>query len=99
MQFIISTTDEVLIPQEPTLRQGLDAMRDACGPILREESALLVRKYARQPTPCHGAWVALDIDVSPFDNSGTKKEGVSWTYKKVDGLAPISPYLGGVGCL
>jgi len=87
------------IPSEPTLRQRLDAMRDLCGPILREESAFLVRKYARQPTPCHGQWVALDVDVSPFDNSNTKKEGVSWTYKKVDGYAPIFAYLGEEGYL
>ena len=85
------------IPSEPTLRQRLDAMRDLCGPILREESALLLRKRARKPTPCHGEWVALDIDVSPFDNSGTKKEGVSWTYKKVDGFAPIFACLGEEG--
>ncbi len=37
--------------------------------------------------------VALDIDVSPFDNSNTQKEGVSWTHKKVDGYAPIFAYL------
>jgi hypothetical protein len=85
------------IPSEPTLRQRLDAMRDLCGPILREESALLLRKRARKPTPGHGEWVALDIDVSPFDNSGTKKEGVSWTYKKVDGFAPIFACLGEEG--
>jgi len=85
------------IPSEPTLRQRLDAMRDGCGAILREESALLVRKHARRPTPCHGKWVALDVDVSPFDNSGTKKEGVSWTYKEVDGYAPIFAYLGEEG--
>jgi hypothetical protein len=87
------------IPSEPTLRQRLDAMRDACGPILREESALLLRKHARKLTPCHGQWVALDVDVSPFDNSNTKKEGVSWTYKKVDGYAPIFAYLGEEGYL
>jgi hypothetical protein len=87
------------IPSEPTLRQRLDAMRDACGPILREESALLLRTHARKPTPCHGQWVALDVDVSPFDNSNTKKEGVSWTYKKVDGYAPIFAYLGEEGYL
>lgn len=86
-------------PSEATLRQRLDAIRDACGPILREESALLVRKHARKPTPCHGQWVALDVDVSPFDNSGTKKEGVSWTYKEVDGYAPIFAYLGEEGYL
>jgi len=87
------------IPSEPTLRQRLDALGDACGPILREESALLLRKHARRPTPCHGQWVALDVDVSPFDNSGTKKEGVSWTYKEVDGYAPIFAYLGEEGYL
>jgi hypothetical protein len=34
------------------------------------------------------------IDVSPFDNSGTKKEGVSRTYQGNDGYAPIFAYLG-----
>jgi len=86
------------IPSEPTLRQRLDAMGDAGGTILREESALLVRRHGAL-TPCHGRWVALDVDVSPFDNSGTKKEGVSWTYKKVDGFAPIFAYLGEEGYL
>lgn len=85
------------IPSEPTLRQRLNAMQDACGGILREESAALVRRHVRKLTPCHGEWVALDIDVSPFDNSGTQKEGVSWTYKKVDGYAPIFAYLGEEG--
>jgi Transposase DDE domain group 1 len=85
------------IPSEPTLRQRLDAIDGRCAPILHEESALLLRKLARRPTPCHGEWVALDVDVSPFDNSNTKKEGVSWTYKKVDGFAPIFAYLGEEG--
>ncbi len=85
------------IPSEPTLRQRLDAMGGRCVPILHEESAFLVRQIARHPTPCHGEWVALDVDVSPFDNSNTKKEGVSWTYKKVDGFAPIFAYLGEEG--
>jgi len=39
----------------------------------------------------------LDIDVTPFDNSGTKKEGVSRTYKGMDGYAPIFAYLGEEG--
>lgn len=87
------------VPSEPTLRQRLDAMQDACGPLLREESAWMVRKHAPRLTPCHGRWIALDVDVSPFDNSGTKKEGVSWTYKKVDGYAPILGYLAEEGYL
>jgi hypothetical protein len=72
-------------------------MRDGGGAIVREESARLVRRRTRKLTPCHGDRVALDVDVSPFDNSGTKKEGVSWTYKKVDGYAPIFAYLGEEG--
>ena len=57
-------------------------------------------------TPCYevadgryGPWIALDIDVSVFDNSHTQKQGVSWTYKKVDGFAPIFAYLGQEGYL
>ena len=59
-----------------------------CGAILREESAALLQNAAVKLTPCWNKHVPLDVDVSVFDNSGTKKEGVSWTYKKVDGYAP-----------
>jgi hypothetical protein len=42
--------------------------------------------------------VALDVDVFPQENGGTKKEGVSRTYKpNVDGYAPIAAYLGREG--
>ncbi len=41
----------------------------------------------------------LVIDVSPFDNSGTKKEGVALTYKKLDAYAPNFAYLGNEGYL
>ena len=44
--------------------------------------------------------VALDLDVFPMDNSKTKKEGVSRTYKGHDGYAPLAVYLGEEGwCL
>ena len=39
------------------------------------------------------------LDVSPFDNSKTLKEGVSRTYKGYDGYAPIFAYLGAEGYL
>ena len=42
----------------------------------------------------------FDIDVFPMDNSRTKKEGVSYTYKGFDGYAPLAAYLGEEGwCL
>ena len=39
-------------------------------------------------------YICLDIDVTPFANPGVKKEGISCTYKMVDGYAPIMAYLG-----
>jgi hypothetical protein len=39
----------------------------------------------------------VDIDTSPMDNSKTKKEGVSYTYKKFEGYHPIFAYIGKEG--
>ena len=87
------------VPSSPTLRQRLDSARGDFNDIILKESARLVGRLAPAITPCHGNLVAVDIDVSPFDNSKTKKEGVSWTYKKCDGYAPIFAYVGEEGYL
>jgi len=99
------------LPSEETLRQRLDHMGASCldetMAIVQDESAALVGAWAGPLTPCweHGRddglrrWVALDIDVSPFDNGDTTKQGVSRTYKGVDGYAPIFAYLGEAGYL
>ncbi len=41
--------------------------------------------------------VPVDMDVSPLDNSGSSKQGVSFTYKKHDGYAPMFAYVGAEG--
>ena len=41
--------------------------------------------------------VPVDIDVTPMDNSKSKKEGVSRTYKGGDGYAPMMAYIGTEG--
>jgi hypothetical protein len=87
------------VPSEGTLRQRLDELEHRCDAILREESAAMVARHAPKLTPCYEDWVALDIDPSPFNNSGTKKEGVSWTYLKFDGYNPWFAYLGNEGYL
>ncbi|MFC1525470.1 IS1380 family transposase [Candidatus Latescibacterota bacterium] len=94
------------VPSAATVPQRLNQLRDLCGAVIREESADLIARHAPTVSPCWqvddgrcGDWVALDLDVSPFDNSNTKKEGVSRTYKKVDGYAPIFAYLGQEGYL
>ena len=50
-------------------------------------------KYEREKVPS-GSYSPLDIDVSSFANPDCKKEGVEWTYKQVNGYAPIIAYLG-----
>jgi len=100
------------VPSEETLRQRLDrigaSQLDEAMGIVREASAQMVRCNAPALTPCleHGGksggsggrrWVALDVDVSVFDNSNTKKQGVGRTYKGCDGYAPIFAYLGEEG--
>lgn len=87
------------LPSEETLRQRMDQLGTEPIATLHEESARLIAQHAPSLTACHGNWLPLDIDVSPFDNSGTKKEGVAWTYKKLDGYAPNFAYLGEEGYL
>lgn len=89
-------------PASPTLRQRIDLIGGAFDNIVKEESADLIRRIApiiSAVETIRGNFVPLDIDVSPFDNSRTQKEGVSRTYKGTDGFAPIFAYLGKEGYL
>ena len=87
------------LPSEATLRQRLDELPQARSHLaLRKlnESVLKGRSFGSV-----GAGemdlVPVDIDVSPLDNSGSHKQGVSFTYKKHDGYAPIFAYVGTEG--
>jgi len=65
---------------------------------LRESSAKIISE-----APLHGLWIEgrhylpVDIDTAAMDNSKTKKEGVSRTYRKFDGFHPIFAYAGKEG--
>lgn len=89
-------------PSSPALRQRIDVIGNAFDCIIKEESADLIRRIAPQVSPVQtscGSFVPLDVDVSPFDNSKTRKEGVSRTYKGYDGYSPIFAYVGIEGYL
>lgn len=90
-----------VVPSEPTLRQRMDeiALEPKVRSALLASSALLLHKRVPVLTPCFKDFVPIDGDVSPFDNSGTKKEGVSCTYKLMDGYAPMFAYIGNEGYL
>ena len=95
-------------PSSSTLRQRLDA--GASNPewstIIGEESIALLKAvnapitpgYIERHTPEDKIerlpYIPIDCDVSPFDNSKTKKEGVGRTYKNYDGYAPMFAYIG-----
>lgn len=87
------------VASEAVFRQRFDEL-----PPLRAHTALRklsTRLVSNRPfgrVDADGlALVPVDIDVSPFDNSGSSKQGVSWTYKKHDGYAPIFAYIGSEG--
>ena len=89
------------VPSSATLRQRLDALGESVKEqtiaIITEENCKLLKKLKIIISPCSLGIVPLDIDVSPFDNSDTKKQGVGYTYKGFDGYAPIFAYLGEEG--
>lgn len=101
-EFFKLSLDIDKVPASSTLRLRLDqlALVTEDGDLkkrLKEESAMLLRKRGIQLTPTLNELIALDLDVSPFDNSGSKKEGVSRTYKGFDGYSPMFAYLGEEG--
>jgi hypothetical protein len=81
------------------LRQRMDYISESIMPVLWESNVELLRNAGVKPTACFREHIPLDIDVTPFDNSKTKKEGVSYTYKHFDGYAPIMAALGSEGYL
>lgn len=58
---------------------------DDIGRSLRDqilsENIEMLRSNGIVPSSLPNGYVPVDIDVTPFDNSKTKKEGVSRTYK------------------
>ena len=99
------------VPSAPSLRQRFDEHASTMIPHVDTASTAFIGGVGAAVTPIAVAYgtrlaraklryTALDIDVFPMDNSGTKKEGVGYTYKGFDGYAPLAAYLGEEGwCL
>lgn len=88
------------IPSEATLRQRMDNHAKTFLPIVEKASIDFLATIQPALAPLPTGHVPLDADVTPMDNSGSRKEGVSRTYKGCDGYAPMPVYLGQEGyCL
>lgn len=85
------------IPSEETLRQRMDDIGDSLRKTILNENVELLISNKIQPTALPNGFVPVDIDVTPMDNSRSKKEGVSRTYKGFDGYAPMMAYIGTEG--
>jgi len=87
------------IPSAETLRQRMDSIGSSMRSEILNANVTLLRNCGVEPSALSNGYVPVDIDVTPFDNSKTKKEGVSRTYKGYDGYAPIMAYMGTEGYL
>ena len=85
------------IPSEETLRQRMDDIGDSLRQTILEDNIALLLANDIKPTALENGYVPVDIDVTPMDNSKSKKEGVSRTYIGFDGYAPMMSYIGTEG--
>ncbi len=81
------------VPSEPTLRQRLEDQAEHFQRIVNFCVTEFLQKSGALFSGLATGHVPLDIDVFAQDNSGTKKQGVSRTYRGFDGFAPIAAYL------
>ena len=88
------------IPAESTLRSRLDSIGQSMNADILEGNISMFKACKIEPSALPNGYVPVDLDVTPFDNSKTHKEGVSRTYKNFDGYAPMMAYIGteGYGC-
>lgn len=86
-------------PSQETLRQRLDALAEEDWQDILDANVSDQLSRA-QPTRIDvegEKLIPLDIDVSVFEDTASHKEGVSATYRKVNGYAPIFCYAGREG--
>lgn len=84
------------LPSAEILRQRLDGAPQDTPERLHKANLSLLEAHAK-PLANKWGFVPLDIDTTPMDNSGSHREGVSYTYKGFDGFQPLLAYLGEQG--
>ena len=99
--FFKQAFDLKYVPAAETLRLYLEKIAEGKDFVLQKISECninLLNRTTISPVEVAGRkYIPVDVDVSPLDNSGSHKEGVSRTYKGHDGFAPIFSYVGAEG--
>lgn len=81
-------------PSPETLRQRLDQFAQILGVIADFCTTEFLKKVKATISLLPSGHAPLDLDVFTQDNSDTKKEGVSYTYRGFNGYAPMAAWLG-----
>ena len=103
------------IPSSEALRQRMDGIGSSLRNEILKSNVTMFQNLGIKPSALPNGYIPVDIDVTPFDNSKTSKEGVSrtidwrelhvnyvhirYTYKGFDGYAPMMAYIGTEGYL
>jgi Transposase DDE domain group 1 len=89
------------VPSESVLRERLKTLATtATGAQLAAANLALIKAHEASALEVDGRfYIPLDIDVTPFDNTGSHRENIGRTYKGCDGFAPIMSYVGTQGWL
>ncbi len=87
------------VPSSVTIRQRLETYESDMWTVLRQINIEFLQEYfADEAVEINGKlYIVVDSDVTPMDNSDTKKEGVAKTYKLFNGFAPMMSYAGRSG--
>ena len=96
-EFFFSTLQIDTVPSSPTLRQRFDMAAPKSGweSVLLEESARLLHEFNVTVSPAQlgkdkeRSYVPLDIDVSPFDNSGQRNKAYPEPTRDTTGTLPF----------
>lgn len=85
------------VPSEGTMRQRMDGHAEAFLPAVSWASIELLEKVKAPVTAISTGHVPVDIDSFAMDNSDSKKEKCSRTYRNFDGFLFLPAYLGTEG--
>ena len=76
------------------MRQRMDERAEAFLPVLSWSSIELLQRVEAPLTPIDTGHITVDIDGFAMDNSDSKKEMVSHTYRQFDGYLFLPAYIG-----
>ncbi len=85
------------MPSSSRLRQRFDENAADFIPIINQANIDFLQAMKVPITANEEGYAVIDADLFPMDNSKTKKEGVSRTYKQYDGYGAMAAYLGEEG--